>query len=275
MPFAGQLTRRALVRSLTAGGALGGLWAAGLRATGIPDVPTLSVAGTGASQVALLDTTGSRALVLLGTTPQELLDQVPAMLTILRQRIDLLIGDESNVDAIADHARDRWNVAHELVIPTILGGRRDPTSPRRTVVRGDLGIELDQGITASLTIAPRDEWKMASASEAAATRWALAVRRDGSEVVMGPAAEAVLLATAPRPSLVVSPGDDARLIAQKIRPGAIALNASAIDEARNALGEVATVRIFRDDVARFELNRDGVRLPAWAQTAYSSDSERS
>jgi hypothetical protein len=132
---------------------------------GLPDVPTLSVVGTGASQLALLDTTGARALIVLGLPQQDVLDQVPAMLTTFRQRIDLLIGDEAAIDVVAGHARDRWNTAHELVIPTALGGRAALERSRRTVVRSGLTIELGDGCTTTLTIAPQGEWENTDADD--------------------------------------------------------------------------------------------------------------
>jgi hypothetical protein len=106
-------------------------------------------------------------------------------------------------------------------------------------------------------------------------RWALAVRRTASEVVLAPQADGMLLAPLSRPSLVVWPGDDPRLIVEKLRPGAVAMNAPAVEEAGDALASVESVRIFRDDITRFELRGDGVRLPTWTRPAYSSDSERS
>lgn len=275
MPIARNLTRRALARSVTAGVAVGGLWAAGLRAMGVPNVPTLSVVGTGTSQLALLDTTSARVLVVLGMPSQDLLDQIPAMLTVLRQRIDLLIGDELALDGFGNLARDRWNVTHELVIPAERGNHRSPDTTRRTIVRTDLAIDPGNGFASVLVVRPRHEWNMATTTDGSTQRWALSVHREATEIVLGPLAEGVLLGATSRPALVVSPGDDPRLLVEKLGPAAVALNGSAVEEAGEALTSVAIVRIFRDDVARFELLRDGVRLPRWALPAYSSDSDRS
>ena len=268
-PLMQRYPRRWLIQRGAVGAAIGSLWGAGLRATALPDVPTISVVGERRAQIVLLDAMGSRALILLGEPSTGLLERLPAMLTALRQRIDLIIGSESVLAGVAVDVAERWRARHTLIVPTWLGGPDSPDTARASLVRSDLELGLG-GVKATMRISPRQEWRAGSSDSTDGPAWAVAVERETSRVLLSPTAAGTLIAGPRRPVLVITPGDDIRLVVEKISPLALAVNGDAVDESTRSR-TLPLVRTFRDDVARFELGRDGVRLPPWAQLAAGGD----
>jgi hypothetical protein len=251
-------------RSLVAGGAgiaLGGGWAAALQATTLPDHPSLAVVGASTSQVALLDATAARALILLGPLSDALLDQLPAMLTTLRQRIDVVIGAEAVLGALGSGFAGRWAVQHRLLVPTTIGGDHAPDSAHHTTVTRDITLELDPNLVVELRVTPRQEWRATDAG--AGTVWCATIRHAGNVIVLAPDTTAAAELGPIRPSLAIAPGDDPEELATTLQPGSIAANAAYLDEKADA-SKVVRLRIFPEDVARVELHVDGVRLPPWA-----------
>lgn len=260
--------RRWLLRRGAIGVGLGTVWAAGLHAMGLPDAPSLSIVGEKGSQIVLLDTTGARALILLGEPSDRLVEQIPSLMTALRQRIDIVIGADAVLAGSAAGIGERWHARHQLVVPDRLGGTHPPDTAERTTVRSALSLDLGTGIRASIHISARGEWRAGDEGEGAA--WAVLIAHGASRIALAPTAAGALVAGPNRPSLIVTPGDDIALIEEKLSPGAVAVNADALAPDKEASG-FALLRTFPDDVARVELRADGVRLPGWAQPGTAGD----
>lgn len=251
-------------RSLVAGGAgiaLGSGWAAALRATTLPAHPSLAVVGAGTAQVALLDTTTARALILLGTPTEALLGQLPAMLTTLRQRIDVIIGGEWALEAPGAGFAGRWAVRHRLLVPATIGGDHAPDSAHQTTVTRDIALELGRNVVVEIRVTPRQEWRTTDAGSG--TVWCMTIRHAGNVIALGPDTTAAAELGPIQPSLAVAPGDEPDRLAATLQPASIAVNAAYLEEYTDA-GEVVRLRIFPEDVARVELHEDGLKLPPWA-----------
>ncbi|HEV2074485.1 MAG TPA: hypothetical protein VGR29_12715 [Thermomicrobiales bacterium] len=253
------ITRRALLTSVGLGILAGGTWGAAIQALATPSAPSLSVVGKEDMQIVLLDTTEVRVLLLLGSPDDDLQSQIPGMLTMLRQRVDLLVGASSSVNALGSSFRNRWQLVHTLAIA-------EPASPpvaseTLTTVRDDLMIDVGNGVSLDLRIAVRGAWKQTVNSH---TLWAAIIRYGEHKIVLAPSGEALVELGATSPSLALVPVSPLGDIANTIGPGAIATNSrdDLTLQVQEPLGTVL-VRIYAQDTARFELSRSGLTLPAW------------
>ncbi len=253
------ITRRALLVSGGLGILAGGTWGAAIQALATPSVPSLSVVGTEDMQIVLLDTTEVRVLLLLGSPDNDLQSQIPGMLTMLRQRVDLLVGGASSVNALGSLFRDRWQLAHTLAIA-------EPTSAHvasgtLTTVSDDLTIDLGNGVSIDLRIAVRGAWNLTTNPH---TLWAAIILHEEHKVVLAPSGEALVEMGATTPSLALVPKSSLVEITSILGPAAIAPNSRdgltlQVQEPLDTL----LVRIYPQDTARFEFSTSGLTLPSW------------
>jgi hypothetical protein len=270
VPLDGVISRRTLIASGAAGALVGGGWAAGLRATSMPAHPTLSLVGVDSAQIALLDTTSVRVVIALGTPTDKLVDQIPALMTVLRQRIDLLVTHETVLPMLGPSFTSRWAVRHHLVIPEPVDGSDTPTPPDHTRVVSDLAVDLNNDFTLNLRVSPRNEWALQNGE--ARRLWSITLQHANTVILLAPDTSAAVATSDDRPSLVVTPGPDPDLLVGKLAPGGIAMNAGHLDDAQRP---TVVLRTHLDDIARIEFRDKRITLPPWAEDPYSSDSIRS
>lgn len=253
------ITRRALLTSAGLGILAGGTWGAAIQALATPSTPSLSVVGKEDMQIVLLDTTEVRVLLLLGSPDDDLQSQIPGMLTILRQRVDVLVGASSSVNALGSRFRDRWQLAHTLAIaePASL----PVASGTLTTAGDDLTIDLGNGVSLDLHIAVKGAWNQTVNTH---TLWATIISYGEHKIVLAPSGEALVELGATAPSLVLVPESSLVDIANTVGPGAIAMNSrdDLTHQIREPLGTVL-VRIYPQDTARLEFSTSGLTLPAW------------
>lgn len=252
------MTRRALLASTSLGVIAGGSWGASIQRLATPSVPSLSIIGENETQIALLDTTGVRALLLLGAPENDLQLQIPGMLSLLRQRVDLLVGTSSAVDALGSRFRHRWRVSHTLAIPDA-----NPPSARaidRTWVTQDLQAGLGNGLSLDLRTTSRGGW---NAGLAERTLWIATILFGQQRVVLAPNAESLMTQGTAGASLVIVPELSLDRVAA-LGPSVIATNGRD-DLALPQEGRpgVLLVRTYPQDIARFEFRREGLALPSW------------
>ena len=259
MEHESRITRRTLIASCGLGILTGGTWGAAVHGLATPSSPSLSVVGKDDMQVVLLDTTDVRVLILLGTPDEDLQRQIPAMLTLLRQRVDLLVGTSSSVNALGLRFRNRWRVTHALVVAEPASA---PTmSGTRTSVRENLQTDLGSGVSMELRLAPRGAWNR---SMTPLTPWVAVIRSGEHEVILAPNGEALVDMGVPAPSLALVPQSPLAHIARTLGPSAIATNSR--EELSLQIQEpldTVLVRIYPQDTARFEFSSSGLTLPNW------------
>jgi hypothetical protein len=242
--------RRTLILSAVAGVIAGGAWGAAIQALAKPSTPTLSIIGKGETQVILLDTTRLRVLILCGTPDEELRAQIPALLTMLRQRIDILVGTSAALDALGHEFWQRWRVSHSFVLADGVTAGQDTST--QTWITQAVGAELGDGVSIDFSLTTRDEWE---ATMEPRSLWAVTVRAGSSLVTLAPDMDSALVLSAPRSTLVAT-----------LLPASIAVNSE--DDltwpTEDPSGAVL-VRIYPEDISRFELRDDGIALPTWAE----------
>lgn len=274
------LTRRALLTSIAAGTSTGLLWAGGILSARHSELTT-TIIGSGASQLALIDAPKARVLLVIGKDPAYLLGQLPSLMGVLRQRIDIIVGPPALRQLLDQEFHQRWRVGEMLLLPDTDGAEEDeaerPQQPG--VLTQPATIELDHGV--DLTIRPLfwHHWTPERASESS---WiAHTISRAGS-VSFAPSLNTFSRDTEQHDGTVVAPNGDITLLLRRQPVIAIAVNASHAPPAPHVVDEesgVHLVRIYSSDAATFAFQEHGVVLPGWAAplmspTALVRESER-
>jgi hypothetical protein len=254
-----RITRRRLLASCGLGTLTGGIWGAAVHGLATPSAPSLSVVGKEDMQIVLLDNTEVRVLILLGTPDQDLQRQIPGMLTLMRQRVDLLVGSSSSVSTLGSRFRDRWGLAQALAIA-------EPTSApimsgTFTSVRENLQVNLGNGVSMDLRLASRGAWNRTMKP---LTLWSALIRYGEHAIVLAPSGEALVETGVAAPSLALVPEYPLPHITRTLGPSAIATNSR--DELTLQIQEplnTVLIRIYPQVTARFEFSPSGLTLPTW------------
>lgn len=251
-----------MIASTSLGLAAGAAWGTAIYALGTPSVPSLSVVGKQEMQIALLDTTKIRILFLLGTPDSELQEQIPGILTMLRQRIDIVVGASEAVDALGAPFRHRWRVSHTLVIPEA-DSTITPTNNRTWVTR-DVVVDLGDGASIDIQATSRAGWNRTATPHAL---WAAALHSGRQKISLAPSAESLAALVDTGSSLLVVPDAQTGKPAADLEARIVATNGreDLTFPREGGLGAIL-VRTYPQDVARFELRPDGIALPAWHES---------
>ncbi len=262
-PPAGAVTSR---RSLIAGAGLGllagGAWVAGLRAVATPSRPRLAVIGTGVAQIALLDTSGARVLIMSGIPDDQLLEQVPALMTLFRQRVDILIGSPMTLDTVGRAFRDRWNVS--IIAPVGTSSLARPRAPHEHPISSTTDLELADDVSIRVKVTPRNGW---TNSDTGTSLWIAELATPTYRIVIAPDAGSLRVLAEPGPVLACIPEGNAAAIYRQVRPASIAMNDSSNGvELRNDDPRPTIVRTYPADIAVFDFQANGLSMPSWAET---------
>lgn len=254
-------SRRSLLLGAGIGVLAGGLWGAALQTMATPSTPRLSVIGRGRSQIALLDTTSLRVLILVGDLDENLVNHLPALMTMFRQRIDLMIGAASTILKLDRNLRDRWNVALTIMIRDQSG--TIPTGATDLLISSNTSIHLDDNFDINLELTSRNDWTAEARSR---VLWTANFRAFGSHTVFAPDTASIRELARPEPVLALVPDGNPETVLRFTRPAGIAMNRRDDLETDGLEGsDTRLVRIYPSDVAIFDYGNDGVTLPDWAE----------
>lgn len=255
-----RINRRSWLATSFSGIVIGAIWGAGVGALASLKHPTLSVIGRDSAQIAILDTLSVRVLIILGVPDQGLIDQIPALMTMMRQRIDIVIGMPTGLATLGTSFASRWNVGHTIAVPDNLETSSGPNTSTRSTLTRSTALDLDGRVSLGIDIISRNGWNTLPQS----LLWSATIVHGSSFVLLG-ADDASLLATARerRPLLIVAPAITRSSIAIKLTPGSIAVNSDAQQDSQNEPNAFAIVQTFPEDIARFVFKEEGIELPAW------------
>lgn len=243
------MNRRAMFAWM-AGGAAGGLgWSvAFLRTIAIP-TPSISLTGSGDAQLALVDSGSARALVVIGALHERHVSMVSQMLTLTRQRIDIVLASNDAARVIQASWGPQRHVRRYLVPGAAVAGERFTPVTGGELNLGALQLELRATF--------RGDWW---ARDETSAIWAVDVHGPQSVVTM--TAEPAMLAAA-ECDLLVTPQMPLVRHIQEVGCGGIAAN-QPIEETWELAGLIA-LQTFRDDVGLVRFTEAGLALPGWAR----------
>jgi len=253
-----RFTRRQLALATLTGAVAGGAWGAAIQALAKPSSPSLSLVGKGNSQVALIDTTRVRVLILLGPANADPIEIVPAMLTLVRQRLDIVIGSSTAIERLPAGFLSHWRTAHQFAIPT--SDSPSPGSRLQTPVIEDYVIDLGDDAKLEIHRSTRDAWDTAKATQ---HLWLVTARFGSASLLLAPDSQSADVLAERGASLLAVPGGDAGHMSRLLSPASLAMNAN---DGLSPLPGMPLVRIFPTDIARFTIKGGHVALPSWTVT---------
>lgn len=258
-------SRRTVIFSGIGGLAAGGWWATVFAWFAKVRAPIVEVIGRGESQLVLLDTGPSRLLVIIGTETDGVLENFPRLMGLFRQRIDVLLISESMLAAMSPKMRQRWTFDSVLALPA-----RETGLPPRSDASIRDPIELSLSAAVQLRCIPhyRDAWFGFDAPQS----WRIEIERFGHVIAVAPSIDELASVPSGPFALAIAPSGSIQLASRKTVASSLALNAREIDNQEDeAIEGMTLTRIFNEDVARFEMHQEGIRLPQWAKRVTSEE----
>jgi hypothetical protein len=258
------MNRRDLVTTIAVGALIGGVWGAAFPAVASESRPSVAVVGEGKSQIVLIDSTDVRALLLVGSPNPSLMECLPAMMTLFRQRVDLVIGSRSMLEAEAMALRDRWSLSHAISLQTAL----EPVALAMpaTVVTDSLAIDLGAGLNLTVRIGHRDEWRTGH-PQRTEPLWSVELMHAGGTIAIAPDVPSLEATGTGASSMLLMP-EAPRHSVLRIHPtSALAVNYDSELSEDTVTDGMALTRIYPEDIARFVLTEDELQLPPWTGMA--------
>lgn len=253
--------RREVVATIAAGAVLGAVWGAAFPVLATEGRPTIAVIGERNAQLALVDAGAARLLVLVGEPDDRLLQRLPAMLTVFRQRIDVIVGTSTALIAHSQSLVRRWRVRHAIVMSNTADA---PSLPVPATVVAD-GVDIEAGDTTrlALRIGYRDEWRLRGPG--GAPMWSLRIARGDSVVSIVPDARSFAAVPPGTSAVLVSPSAPPSELRAVSPASALAVNYDSDSIASPPGAGVALIRVYPQDISRFTLAGNGVELPPWTE----------
>jgi hypothetical protein len=254
------LSRRGLIATITGGSILGGIWATAFPALAMENRPTLALVGHRGAQLMVLDSSRARALILVGEPDDTLMSMLPAIMTVFRQRIDLMIGPGVVLAQHAGMLASRWSIERAITLGQAAPG--EALAIPTTVLAGTIRLNLGAETTIVCRVGHRDEWK-SDPPERASLFWTLTISHPGGAVTIAPDPLSLEVAAAPPATLLISPDIPPEEAVRRAPAEAFACNydTDTIDRAGDT-GKPLT-RVYPEDIARFVFDASGIRLPPW------------
>lgn len=228
--------------------------------------PRLMVVGEDQWQIALLLTSRTRVLLLIGDASRDTITAVPLLLSAMRQRIDVVVGSAPSLEWLPSGFRQRWMVRRTIVWPD------EPDTPA-PMMNSNVTLHLPQDVRLTVSTSPLHHWATESGSSTRVATSLVTLTRGNSIVAIGSQLEAIAALGPPTTAVAIAPGGSIDELVRHHPAPAICINA---DEARdqdnflrvaNENGEAirSLVRIFPEDVAVLFLSPDEVSIPKWRQ----------
>jgi len=257
--------RRQLLGTAIGGSIVGGLWGAGLATLARGRQPTVFVLGNEGWQLVLVDDAGSRALLLIGKFERSLGDDIDRILSVFRQRIDIVAGSTRALDTLPPGFFSRRRVRHVALLPDTESESAVDTPPTA-------GHDREYRFGAfrlAFGGATEGAW-MGNAPNPAV--WLAILSAQGCTVAIAPDT-AILARHAPTNAvLAIAPTGDPVEVWAALPGVAVAINGSVIEHIASRAAadddrDHLLVRTFPQDIASFAFQDGRISLPEWAVSA--------
>ncbi len=267
VPARPKVPRRRLI-SLIAGGALtGAIWTTGLTVLARGTHPQVFVLGDDAWHVLLLEHGTNRIAMLVGTFDQSPELEIDRLCGLLRQHIDVVIGDGEALGLLSSSFRERRTVSTIIQVDAgtsmATSANYIPLSKPVRIQAGSLDLELAH--------LDRERWMNGAERD---PTWIAHLTIGDLTIAVAPALETIAEHGDIRSTLAISPVGDIDCLWRTLPGITVATNTREAFETL-ASGPPTTVRrrlvrTFDRDIAAF-VARDGqLRLPGWTQDSSPS-----
>lgn len=256
------MSRRRLT-SLIVGGALtGAAWTAGLTVLARGRHPQVFVLGRDQWQVLLLEHGTNRIVILAGTFEQSPEPQIDLLCGLLRQHLDVVVGDRIALDLLSSGFRARRSVT------TIIDLDRAPllaSSQRFVSLANAIRIQAGE-LDVHVIPLPKGSWRDGLSND---PEWIAHITVGNVVIAVGPTLDTIADHGQIEAALAIAPAGDVVRLWRTIPGIVVAANAQdALDtlgQETSAPGTKRLVRIFREDISHFVVRNGRIELPDWTQ----------
>ncbi|MDQ3540754.1 MAG: hypothetical protein M3440_08715 [Chloroflexota bacterium] len=231
----------------------------------------LLVVGEDEWQIALLLAARTRVLILTGALTQDAMAAIPMLLSVMRQRIDVVIDSSASLASLPDGFRQRWMVRR--IIPLADDGA---SSTEMTSL--DQVLYIPGALRVNVSASPRGFWTERSGGSDRTATGLVTISAGGSIIAIARNLETIADLGPALTTLAIAPVGSIDRVARRLRVPTICINADQVRDQKIdfgggglvASGARSLVRVFPQDVAEFRLLEDGIAIPAWRQTIASA-----
>ena len=256
------LSRRRLAALIGGGALTGALWTTGLAVLARGRHPQLFVLGRERWQVVLLEHGTNRVILLLGEFDASPEAQIDLLCGLLRQHVDVVVGDGATLRLLSSSFRERRAVPMMIETGTLAA------PPDSTHYRWLIQPMTIRAGRFSLTIEPlpAQEWRR---GETGQRDWIAHATAGDVSIALAASLDTIARHGDPRSTLAVAPdGAAARL--WRVAPGiAVATNSRESLDPLDVSGATGSrkvlIRTFRRDIAAFVIKDGRLTLPDWAE----------
>lgn len=249
-------------RRILIGSAIGVGWAAAVKHFSFPGDMRVSVIGKSRSQLALVDMDQMHTVVCLGAPEDALLRNLPLLMTLFRQHLDLAIGSEDAIMAIQRHG---YKPCETLIV----GAPRRGNAAAHNVLSRSVSIDCGSDAHLNIRLNTIGAW---SSDRNPQTYWSADLRAQECTVAMA-ATDLDAVSSGPaRADIVIVPAATSTTVLRKLGARALATNESSAFDTLSRQPAENVIPIFPDDVAAFGITSNGVTLPSWAHGGSVSSS---
>lgn len=228
--------------------------------------PRLMVVGEDEWQIALLLAARTRVLILNGEPTPDALETIPMLLSVMRQRIDVVIGSSVGLALLPPDFRERWMVRRIIPVPD-----EGDIQTEKTVL-GQV-LHLSNNLHVEVSASPRGFWARTSGDITRTATGIVTISCSESIITIGRNLETIADLGPSSTTVAIAPTGSIDYLARHLRVPTICINA---DQAREQKMDFrashlvppamrSLVRIFPLDVAEFALQEQGITVPAWRQ----------
>lgn len=255
-------SRRRLV-TLSLGAAIGGAtWTTGLSILARGRHPQVFVLGDDGWQVILVEHGTNRMIVLAGVFERSPEPEIDLLCGVLRQHIDVVIGDAAALRLLSPGFRERRSVT---TIVQMDGSPLLSSSERYISLVDPLSLRAG-AFELTLTSLPSGHW---NALESPSVGWIGHLTHGELTIAIGPTLETIATYASVTATLAIAPSGDIAH-AWRTLPGIV-----VVTHSRQSLAEISAgmpaersttlVRTFRHDTAAFVVKEGRIQLPDWTQ----------
>lgn len=256
------LSRRAVIPGMLATAISGSAIAAGV----VRGDPRLLVVGEDRWQIALLLSSRIRVLILTGELSPDAMATIPMLLSVMRQRIDVVIGTSAGLSMLPNEFRQRWMVRRFILV----ADDGDASIRTRAV---DQVLYMPGAVRVEVSASPRNAWVKPSGEATRDAASLVTITRSGSIIAISSNLETIAELGSSSTTVAMAPIGSIDHVARRLRVPTICINAVHVpkpevsfgSERPSPSGNRSIVRIFPTDVAEFGLRHDGIAIPAWRQ----------
>jgi hypothetical protein len=255
------VSRRRLGGAIVGSAAIGATWTTGLAILARGRHPHLYVVGRDTWHAVLIEHGNARALLLSGAFDVSPEPEINLLCGVLRQRIDVVIGDGSSLALLSGTFARRRAISTFVQLDSPPGSRTSPAYvPLAESLRLQIGaMHLDvQRIVSGA-------WSTASPGS---SEWIGHLSLGEISIAIARSLEVVAELGSPLAMLAIAPSGDMEKLGANLPGVAIATNSGSVNAVEiGGYVRVGTwiTRTFRRDIAEFIIRDREVQLPQWSR----------